>query len=92
MWGDCETDLEVTIRQFRAALPGWWYSMGECDVSCHASCAPTRDSADIDRIRQPGDCWDVGFDADLAQPSTLAAALRDVMSQALTAIAEEQAA
>jgi hypothetical protein len=77
--------LEAAIAEFKAALPGWWFSVCECQVSCDASCAPTRDSPDIHRIEHAGDCWDAGFRADLPQPSTLAAALRDVMRQALDA-------
>ena len=82
------TDLEETIAEFKAKLPGWWYSVCECQVSCDASCAPTSESPDINRITSSGDCWDSGFHADLWQPSSLAEALRDVMEQALEAIAE----
>jgi hypothetical protein len=81
-----QPDIEVAIAEFKAALPGWWYSLGECQVSCDASCAPTPDSPDIARITKAGDCWDAGFHADLPQPSTLAGALRDVMAQALAAL------
>jgi hypothetical protein len=85
-WIDApQLDLEATIAEFKAALPGWWYSLGECQVSCDASCAPTPDSPDIDRVQHAGDCWDAGFHTDLPQPSSLAAALRDVMQQALAA-------
>lgn len=79
------TDLEAAIAEFKAKLPGWWYSICECQVSCDATCAPTSESPDIALIRQAGDNFDAGFDADLRQPSSLAEALRDVMQQALTA-------
>ena len=82
------TDLEATIAEFKAKLPGWWYSVCECQVSCDASCAPTVESHDIKRIASGEACWDSGFHADLRQPSSLAEALRDVMEQALEAIAE----
>lgn len=84
------TDLEATIAEFKAALPGWWYSVCECQVSCDASCAPTVEAEEVKWIEKAGDCWDSGFHADLAQPSTLAEALRDVMRQALDAIAEHK--
>jgi hypothetical protein len=78
------TDLEAAIAEFKTALPGWWYSVCECQVSCDASCAPTTESPDVDLIsRDPA--FDNGFHADLLQPSSLAAALRDVMAQALAA-------
>lgn len=79
-----QSDLEATIAEFKATLPGWWYSICECQVSCDASCAPTTETDDIDLIRFNPD-FDSGFFAYLAQPSTLAEALRDVMAQALKA-------
>ena len=76
--------LEAAIIEFKTALPGWWYSVCECQVSCDASCAPTTESPDVDRIERDR-AFDSGFHADLPQPSTLAEALRDVMRQALAA-------
>ena len=81
---NCETGIEDVIKTFRRELPGWWYTVGECQVSCDASCGPTRESPDIDLI-QLDRRFDDGFHADLDQPSTLAEALLDVMSQALEA-------
>ena len=78
------TDLEVAIAEFKAALPGWWFMVCECQVSCDASCAPTTDSPDIDLIEVNPD-FDSGFHVDLRQPSTLADALRHVMNAALAA-------
>jgi len=83
-----QTDLEAAIAEFKAALPGWWYSVCECQVSCDASCAPTVESEHINLIEESGDPFDAGFHADLRQPSSLAEALRDVMRQALAEIAE----
>lgn len=79
-------DLEAAIAEFKAALPGWWYSLGECQVSCDASCAPTVESPHINLIRESGDRFDAGFHVDLRQPSTLAQALRAVMQEVLEAI------
>lgn len=89
-----QDDLEVAIAEFKAKLPGWWYSVCECQVSCDASCAPTTESSHIDLIQtdekglvlRRDDPFDSGFHADLPQPSSLAEALRDVMNQALTEI------
>lgn len=81
---DCHAGVEDAIAEFRRRLPGWWYSLGECQVSCDASCAPTRHSADIELIDFDRR-FESGFHADLAQPNTLAASLRTVMAEALAA-------
>lgn len=81
-----QNDLEATIREFKEKLPGWWYSVCECQVSCDASCAPTVESPHIHLIQDSGDPFDSGFHADLRQPSSLAEALRNVMMQALDEI------
>lgn len=89
-----QEDLPAAIAEFKAALPGWWYTLGECQVSCDASCAPTIESEHIHliqsdengRVISRDDPFDSGFHADLPQPSSLAEALRDVMRQALDAI------
>lgn len=81
------TDLERAIAEFKARLPGWWFSTGECSVSCDASCGPDSTGPDQELLRTaPNDqLFDGGFHADLPQPSSLADALRDVMRQALDA-------
>ncbi len=75
--------LEQAVARFKLALPGWYYSLCECQVSCDATCAPTTESADIHLIDMAGDPFDSGFRAYLDQPSSLAEALMDVMNQAL---------
>lgn len=80
------TDLEAAIAEFKAALPGWWFSVCECQVSCDASCAPTIQSRHI-RLVSADDRFNSGFHADLPQPSTLADALRAIMAEAQAAIA-----
>lgn len=80
-----QDSLSDAIREFKSALPGWWYSVGECQVTCDASCGPTRESWDIMLI--PHDQrFDDGFHVDLPNPATLAEALRHVMRDALAAI------
>lgn len=81
--------LEAAIAEFKAALPGWWFSVCECQVSCDASCAPTSESSHLALIPRD-ERFNNGFHADLPQPSTLAAALRTVMDAAVEAI-EHQA-
>lgn len=78
--------LEVAIAEFKAALPGWWFTVGECQVSADASCGPTRESEHIKLI--PLDRrFDDGFRADLPQPATMVDALATVRQEALEAIA-----
>lgn len=80
--------LEMAIIAFKLALPGWWFTVGECQVSADASCGPTRDSPHIALI--PVDRrFDDGFHADLPQPASMAAALLDVQTQALDALAAQ---
>lgn len=79
-----QDDLPEAIREFKVALPGWWYSVCECQVSCDATIAPTVESPDIAMIDQDPR-FDSGFMVDLPQPSTLAQALRHVMQEALEA-------
>ena len=80
-------DLEAAIAEFKRQLPGWWFSVAECSVSCDASCGPDRTGPDKEMLwTGPNDrLFDNGFHADLSQPSTLAQALQDVMAQALEA-------
>lgn len=80
----CHQNLEETVATFKEALPDWWYSVGECQVSCDASCGPTRLSDDIKLV--PLDSrFNEGFHADLEQPSSVAEALRQVMQEAIEA-------
>lgn len=81
---DGEAHLEMTIQRFRDALPGWWFSVCECDISCDASCAPTGKSADLALIPHD-ERFNNGFHVDLLQPSTLAEALLYVMNDAVAA-------
>lgn len=80
----CHIGIEAVIARFRRELPDWWYSLGECQVSCDASCSPTSLSEDIDLI--PMDPrFDHGFHADVPQPSELKTALLIVLHDAKAA-------
>lgn len=80
-----QQEIAAAIARFKRDLPGWWYSICECQVSCDASCAPTRESPHI-RFIDDDPAFDKGFHVDLPQPSTLAEALDNVRVQALAAI------
>jgi len=82
------TGLEAAIADFKVALPGWWFSVGECQVSADASCGPTRESEHIGLVSVDRR-FDDGFHADLPQPATMADALRDVQTQAIAALSEQ---
>lgn len=86
-------ELVSVILEFQEKLPGWWWSVGNCnysaDASCYvhqsrASCAPTQDSPNIERAAK-GNPFDHGFHCDLAHPASMADSLRDVMRQAIEA-------
>lgn len=77
--------LEQAIANFKAALPGWWFTIGECSVSADASCGPDRNGRDLRFLADRR--FDDGFHADLPQPATMAEALADVTEQARAALA-----
>ncbi len=79
------TGLEQEIANFKRDLPGWWFSVGECQVSADASCGPTRESRHIELI-QVDPRFDDGFHADLPQPASMADALRVVRLEATIAV------
>jgi len=76
-------DLRAAIDEFQAALPGWWFSLGKCSVSCHASAGPDFQWDDRPLLAIEG--FDDGFHADIGHPSSLGDALRDVLRQGLAA-------
>ena len=85
-WQEDEpTGLEEAVIRFKRELPGWWYSVGECQVSADASCGPTRQSEHICLIPQDRR-FDDGFHADLPMPASMADALDTVRCEAKEAI------
>jgi hypothetical protein len=48
-----DTDaVGAAIREFEAALPGWWWSICVCSVSRDASCAPDIAGPDADLLQE----------------------------------------
>ena len=80
--------FEQALEAFRAEFPGWWWSAGECHVSCDASMAPDRYGPDDVLLRYG--LFDEGFHVHLRQPSTVADALLGVMELARKARAEHR--
>lgn len=80
-WDD---DLTEAINEFYRALPGWWFRVGRCSVSCDATVAP-----DIAHVSEPVlSMFDGGFDCDWRNPSTLADALRGATEIAVKALSD----
>ena len=80
-----DTDrLAKAIALFEANLPGFWWSIGECSVGAHASCAVDGKGCQahlLDGVR-PGHPYDSGFHCD-TQGGEPYEALLDVMSKAI---------
>lgn len=83
-WNTDTDDFAAAVREFEQKLPGFWWSVGQCSIGAHASCAVDGkgdQAALLDGIKA-GDPLDSGFHADTHGGSP-AEALRDVMMQAL---------
>lgn len=86
-WQTAEaTGLEAAMARFKLELPGWWFSVCECQVSCDASCAPTNEVEGWRDLCARDDRFNSGFHADLPQPSSLAQALDTVREEAIAAL------
>lgn len=83
-WGTDAALFSAVVAQFERALPGFWWSVGQCSVGAHASCAVDGNGCQaylLDGV-QAGEPLDAGFHCDTDGGSP-AEALRDVMNQAL---------
>lgn len=83
-WNTDPQDLAHAVAEFEVALPGFWWSIGQCSVGAHASCAVDGKGVQahlIDGIKA-GHPYDSGFHCDTSG-GTPAEALRDVLMQAL---------
>lgn len=75
--------LEQAISKLNADLPGWWWSVGLCSVSAHASIAPDRNWPDADLLADK--LFDDGFHADFVPPASVVDALLHCIEQGLDA-------
>jgi hypothetical protein len=83
--GNTDTkDFAKAVAEFETALPGFWWSVGQCSVGAHASCAVDGKGCQADLLEgvKGGDRLDRGFHCDTRGGSP-SEALRDVMQQAL---------
>jgi hypothetical protein len=83
MSGDATDGLIAAIEEFQSALPGWWFTLGDCSISADASCGPDRNGPDAHLLSNR--LFDEGFHADLPQPAKIADALRCVTAQGVAA-------
>lgn len=75
--------LASAVEAFERMLPGWWWTVGECSQTAHASCGPDRGGRDADLLEIPE--FDGGFHCDAPQPARVADSLLIVMRQGLEA-------
>lgn len=84
IWHTNTTEFAAVIAVFEMKLPGFWWSVGQCSVGAHASCAVDGQGVQrhlLDGVKA-GEPYDDGFHCD-TQGGSPAEALRDVMQQAL---------
>lgn len=87
-WGTDAAAFAGVVAEFERALPGFWWSVGQCSVGAHASCAVDGKGCQADLLARvhAGDPLDTGFHCDTDGGSP-AEALRNVMDQALAYLA-----
>lgn len=91
-WNTDTKDFAAAVAEFEKALPGFWWSVGQCSVGAHASCAVDGrgDQARLMEGVKAREPLDDGFHCDTRGGSP-AEALRDVMHQALEHLAAKAA-
>jgi len=84
-WNTNADELATAIREFERRLPGFWWSVGQCNVGAHASCGVDGkgDQAHLLEGIPPDDPFHSHFDVDTSG-GTPAEALRAVMHKALS--------
>jgi|SRR5215510_8026367 len=83
-WNTDTKGFAKAVADFEAALPGFWWRVGQCSVGAHASCAVDGKGCQAELLDgvKTGDTLDLGFHCD-TQGGAPSEALRDVMQQAL---------
>ena len=82
-----DQELEEAVREMQKLLPGWWWSLGNCWVTAHASVGPDNHGPDA-WLMLADKTIDQAFDADISHPTTPAKALRAAMRVGLNARAD----
>ena len=88
IWSTDTDDFAKAVKEFETALPGFWWSVGQCSVGAHASCAVDGNGTQASLLEGAlfGCPFDSGFHCDTVKGSP-AEALRNVMMSALAYIA-----
>ena len=83
-WNTDAEDLRAAVIELEDALPGFWWSIGQCSVGAHASCAVDGNGVQAHLLDGvvAGEPFDSGFHCDTDGGSP-AEALRNVMKQAV---------
>lgn len=83
-WATDAIAFAQAVAEFEHALPGFWWSVGQCSVGAHASCAVDGQGCQASLLDgvAAGEPFDEGFHCDTRGGSP-AEALRAVMQQAL---------
>lgn len=83
-WNTDSAAMKAAVEDFEAALPSFWWSVGQCSVGAHASCAvdPNGGRPELLNGIEAGHPFDSGFHCDTIKQDPHVA-LRDVMRQAL---------
>lgn len=86
-WRTNAEEMASVVYEFEQKLPGFWWSVGQCSVGAHASCAVDGSGCQSSLLIEceVGDKFDSGFHCDTNGGSP-AEALRVVMDQALSFI------
>lgn len=84
IWNTNTTEFAAAVAEFERNLPGFWWSVGQCSVGAHASCAVDGKGASASLLAhiKYGDPLDSGWHSDTSGGSP-GEALRDVMRQAM---------
>ena len=72
--------LEAAIEKLHRELPGWWWSIGNCQVSADATIGPTTEAPDAELLKLRE--FDEGIDGSLIHPATVADALLNAIELA----------
>jgi hypothetical protein len=75
--------LQTIVRRLETELPGWWWSIGACSVSKHASIGPDMNGPDKALLEVKK--FDDGFHADIHADNSCAKALNICIELALKA-------
>lgn len=85
MSDEATDDLNGAVARFSALLPGWWFTVGRCDLTCHSTVGPDRAHIPAPYLNK----YDRGFSADIANPTTCAAALNEAVRKAIEMLTAE---